>query len=379
MPASRRAVTPPSVVSAGVPDVLILSASIGAGHDLPAQLLAGALAERGRLAEVADGLAALGPVVERAIMTGTVFDSDLRNRLFDVQHFLGLEFGPTRRLGGRLIGAAGGASLLRHIGARHPAVVVSTYPGVTEQLGRLRRAGRLRVPVAAVITDLASLHMWAHPGIDLHLVTHPESIAEVRGIAGPGADVVAVRGLNPRGFDAPPTRAAARAAIGLPAAAQVVLVSGGGWGVGDVEGAVAVALEASTGAVLVLCGTNAGLQARVAALGSRVRAFGFTDRMPELMAAADVLVHSTAGLTVLEALICGCRVISYGWGRGHIRINNAAFRRFGLADVAAGPAQLRAMLTNALAAPAEPDRSWFALSAAADVLLGRFPALQQAG
>jgi processive 1,2-diacylglycerol beta-glucosyltransferase len=44
-------------------------------------------------------------------------------------------------------------------------------------------------------------------------------------------------------------------------------------------------------------------------------------------------VHSTGGLTVLEAIMRGCPAISYGWGRGHVRVNNRAFRTFGLADV----------------------------------------------
>ncbi len=362
-----------------MPSVLILSASIGAGHDLPAQLLADALVARGLRAEVADGLAAMGPVVERTIRSGTVFDSDLRNRLFDVQHFLGLRLAPTRHLAGRLIQTAGGPSLLRLLADRAPDAVVSTWPGVTEPLGRLRQAGRLRVPVVAAITDLAAMHWWSHPGVDLHLVTHPEAIAEVRAVAGPGADVVAVRGFNSTGFDAPPARAAARAALGLPAAGAVVLVSGGGWGVGDVEGAVQTALETDPAATVpVLCGTNDALRARLPD-DPRVRPFGFTDRMPELMAAADVLVHSTAGLTVLEALVCGCRVISYGWGRGHIRVNNEAYRRSGLAAVAGDREQLRLELRAALDAPAEPDASWFDLPAAADVMLGRFAALQQPG
>ena len=38
----------------------------------------------------------------------------------------------------------------------------------------------------------------------------------------------------------------------------------------------------------------------------------------------DALVHSTGGLTVLEALMRGCPAISYGWGRGHVRLHNAA-------------------------------------------------------
>jgi hypothetical protein len=52
---------------------------------------------------------------------------------------------------------------------------------------------------------------------------------------------------------------------------------------------------------------------------------------------------------VLEAILRGCPVVSYGWGRGHIRKHNEAFRRFGLADVADTHAELRAALERALA------------------------------
>src|ERR1700758_4978584 len=70
--------------------------------------------------------------------------------------------------------------------------------------------------------------------------------------------------------------------------------------------------------------------------------------MPEWLAAADALVHSTGGLTVLEALMRGCPAISYGWGRGHVRANNLAFKRFGLAQVAATPAALPSAVASAL-------------------------------
>src|SRR4051794_15789031 len=55
-PAAARAMLGPMAV-------LILSASIGAGHDLPARLLADALAVRGVRAEIRDGLAAMGPLI----------------------------------------------------------------------------------------------------------------------------------------------------------------------------------------------------------------------------------------------------------------------------------------------------------------------------
>jgi processive 1,2-diacylglycerol beta-glucosyltransferase len=104
---------------------------------------------------------------------------------------------------------------------------------------------------------------------------------------------------------------------------------------------------------------------------SRVRVLGFTDRMGDLLAAADALVHSTAGLTVLEAHVRGCPTISYGWGRAHIRANNEAFARFGLAEVAADRRELEAALRRALAARRPPDTSFAELPSAASLVLER--------
>jgi UDP-N-acetylglucosamine:LPS N-acetylglucosamine transferase len=155
-----------------------------------------------------------------------------------------------------------------------------------------------------------------------------------------------------------------------------VLVSGGGWGVGDVDGALDTALGVPEIAqVVCLCGRNDELRDRLAAAHAgddRVRVEGFTDRMGDWMAAADALVHSTGGLTVLEAHIRGCPTISYGWGRGHIRVNNRAFSRFGLAEVAASRTELRGALSRALASRHAPDLSFAALPSAASIVLTLF-------
>jgi UDP-N-acetylglucosamine:LPS N-acetylglucosamine transferase len=206
-------------------------------------------------------------------------------------------------------------------------------------------------------------------------VTQAESIKEVQAIAGPGADVVHVRGLDDPRFADLPSRAAARHALELPPDGHVVVVSGGGWGVGDLGGAVEEALASPEAFVVLLCGSREEVRAALAARfagAPRVRVLGFIDRMPELLAAADVLIHSTAGLTVMEALVTGCSVISYGWGRGHIRANNRAFALHGLTQVARDRAELRTALRVALAAPAGRDHSFVSLPTAAQVVLERF-------
>lgn len=354
----------------------ILTASIGAGHDLPAEVLAAELRdEHGWEVEIVDALALVGGRVERAI-TDTTFDTPWRNRVFDLEHRVLHDITLTHRIAGRLGELVTGRPLLRHLAEWRPGVVVSTYPGSTEVLGRLRRRGRVDAPTVAAVTDVAALRFWAHPGIDLHLVTQAEAIEEVREIAGQRADVRVVRGLDDPRFANPPTRAQARAALDLPADVPVAVVSGGGWAVGDLPGATEAVLAADSRArVTILCGSaetlREELERRFAATG-RVRAMGFTDRMPDVLGAADVLVHSTAGLTVMEAVVVGCRVISYGWGRGHIRRNNAAFVRHGLAAVVRDRAGLEQAVRDALAAPAQPDRSFAALPTAAAVIAERY-------
>lgn len=357
------------------PRVLILTASVGEGHDLPARTLATQLRREHPGVELAteDCLAVMGRTV--AFMSeGAARVVFYRfSWLWDLGFWLAAGPAPSRELTQRVITRFGSPGLLRLIESHDPDVIVSVYPNVTEVLGRLKRSGRLRVPVVAAITDLAAMHYWASRGVDVHLVTHPESIAEVRTIVGDAAPVHCVHGFTLPDFREPRGEADARRDLGLPESGKVVLVSGGGWGVGDVRGAVDEALAVpGVTQVVCLCGRNDGLREQLSteyAGEERVRVEGFTDRMPDWMAAGDALVHSTGGLTVLEAMMRGCPAISYGWGRGHVRVNNAAFRRFGLADVVDSRPELRGAIERALAGGRTATSSFDTLPSAASFVL----------
>ena len=95
------------------------------------------------------------------------------------------------------------------------------------------------------------------------------------------------------------------------------------------------------------------------------------------MAAADAMVHATAGLTVLEAHIRGCPVVSYGFSAGHLRANNAAFERFGLAEVARSEHELESMLRHATRERRSPDSSFASLPAIATRVLEARPRVRQ--
>jgi UDP-glucose 4-epimerase len=359
------------------PRVLILTADIGEGHDLPARIIAADVERQSPDAkvEIVNGLEAMGWFVSAVVREGSRVTFRWMPWVFDIQYWLLTKFAPTRWLAHHLGYVLCGHRLLKLIAEHEPDVVVSTYPGITAVLGMLRENRRLPIPVQSAITDLAGLRYWAHPGVDLHFVTHPESIEEVERLAGPGS-VEWMRPPISGDFLMPRTRGDARCALDVPAHARVVLVSGGGWGVGDLEGAIRSALSVEDTLVVCITGRNESARERLEQRfddNDQVRILGFTEQMSDWMAAADAMIHSTAGLTVLEAHIRGCPVVSFGFSAGHLRANNAAFERFGLAEVARSEHELESMLRHITHERRSPDSSFASLPAIASRVLAARP------
>jgi processive 1,2-diacylglycerol beta-glucosyltransferase len=355
--------------------VLVLSADVGEGHAAAARALAEGLhGHDGAEVVVRDGLAVFGPLVAGLIRDG--YRTQLRRApwTYDGLYRLAHRVTPVRALAARMLARAARRRLLSLIAAVEPGVVVSTHPALTAALGRLRLRGALGTPVSAAVTDLGGEALWAHRGVDLHLVMHESAIAAVERVAGTGSTAL-VRPLVGSAFLQATDRPAARARAGLTGPDPVVVVSGGGWGVGDLVGAVEAALTLRGVRVVALAGRSPlareALRARFGA-EPRVRVLGFTDRMADLLAAADAVVHSTGGMTSLEALSRGCPQIAYGSHIGHIRVHNDALAALGLVTVAADRAALSAALRATVArggarAAAVADRA----DAAAVVLVAR--------
>ncbi len=326
--------------------VLILSADVGEGHAAAARALAEQINDSGEQVEVTiiDGLAAMGRLLRPVVEDGYRVQLRFIPWTYTLVYWLLKHVPPIRVLASRLLCLFGSRPLARKIAEHDPDVVVSTYPAVTVVLARLRRTGDIPCPTVATITDLTGLFFWAQPGIDMHLVMYGESMRSVERIAGPGS-VRLVRPLISAEFLRPCSPIGARQALGLPEEGRVVVVSGGGWGVGDIAGAVREFIRVpEVSSIVCLAGRNDQLAGKLRAdfaSEPRVRVFGFTDRMPELLAAADVLVHSTGGVTCLEAKAMGTPVVSYGLPVGHARLNTRAMASLQLLRLANDAGELR--------------------------------------
>jgi processive 1,2-diacylglycerol beta-glucosyltransferase len=326
--------------------VLILSADVGEGHAAAARALAQQIEASQKPAQVTviDGLAAMGPLLRPVVEDGYRVQLRFFPWTYTVVYWLLEHIVPFRMLARRLLCLFGSRPLAQAIAEHEPDVVVSTYPAVTVVLARLRRTGEVRCSTVATITDLTGLFFWAQPGIDVHLAMYGESLPSVERIAGEGS-VQLVRPLISAAFLEPRCPAEARRALGLPEDGRTVVVSGGGWGVGDIAGAVGEFTRVpEVTSIVCLAGRNEQLAEKLRSAFSdedRVRVYGFTERMPEILAAADVLVHSTGGVTCLEAKAAGTPVVSYGLPVGHARLNTRAMAALDLLRLANDKDELR--------------------------------------
>jgi UDP-N-acetylglucosamine:LPS N-acetylglucosamine transferase len=335
--------------------VLVLTAPIGEGHVAAARALAEDIRRANDQAEVqvCDALPTL-----RAPLRWLVSDA-YRWQLTAAPWAFGLLFGLLRRsrllrrTSRALLSIAGSRKVLALVEEAQPDVVVSTWPVSTTILGCLRLRDKVRMPVCATITDFAGLELWADRGIDRHLVMHESLVPKVERLAGRNSAHYASPLVGGE-FRLPRPRADARRALDLPIEGTVVVVSGGGWAVGDLSGAVETALRIPESTVVCLAGRDDAARERLELAFDgepRVRVLGFTDRMSDLLAAADVLVHSTGGVTSLEALARGCPIVAYGAPRGHAPLLAREMASLGLVSNARSTVELGFALKAALTRP----------------------------
>ena len=340
---------------------LLLSGSIGMGHDALAAACASSLEAQSWSTATLDAMKMMGR--RRGSAGEAVFRAMLGvPGLYDAFHFSSL------RTGGKLARLADGAAKrqllpkLREYLDEHPTdlliSVFATGAGAASALAERYPAMRHVV----FCTDVTPHRLWVHPNVDMYLVT--AEIAEVAVLRfRPDARVRVVPAPVRPAFYRVPTQARARARLGVPPGERCVLLMSGAWGLGPVAAAAGALAEAGVH-VLAVAGNNAKLAKKLAAVSERqprVRAFGFTDHIPELMSAADLVITSS-GDTCSEARTIGRPLLLLDVVQGHGRDNLQHELELGDAMVtSAGAADVTrcalAALDRAKPAPVGPVRT----------------------
>lgn len=320
--------------------VLLVSASMGAGHDVVANELARRLADTGASATVVDLLGLAGAAGRRLQRT---YSALLR--------YAPWLYGGAMRVWARwprpleAFTAANAApfetALTAAVSDADPDVIVSVYNLASQCLGRLVRRNEVRVPVATLVVDAGPHPYWVSPDVALHLVPTDYT---ARGLRRYGARncVVAAPMLRPE-FTDPPSRTVARDRLGLALRERIAVINAGSWAVGGLRRPLDVAAKIDDLTCIVLCGRDERLLARLRGR-PRTHAVGWTTQMPEYLSAADVVLDNAGGQTCREAHACGTPVVMFRPLPGHGRANALALERTGTAHYARSAAELTALL-----------------------------------
>lgn len=327
--------------------VLVVSASMGAGHDGAGRELVRRLKAEGYEAEMRDYLDSAPLRIGVLLKSSYQFQMKYLAWSYDLTYRLLYRVPGLCPPIGRVMTRLTGPQLLRWAEDFRADVIVSTYPLTSVVLGELRKGGRLAAPCLNFITDFGVHPFWTHPGIDLNMAVHSRSAVAAERRSG-RPSIATGPMVSPR-FAEANDRAATRAELGLSPQERAILIVSGSWGVGDVASTFRTLTANGRFVPIVVCGRDERLRRRLSRI-SGGRVLGWTDDMPALMAATDALVENAGGLTAMEAFSVGLPVISFRPIAGHGKENTAEMQAAGVSRVARTPRQLVSFLDEVTAA-----------------------------
>ena len=213
-----------------------------------------------------------------------------------------------------------------------PDAVFSTHATPTGILSLYKQKYDSSLWLGVVVTDF-TVHRWlVCPGVDAYFLADEKLFGQIDSAAGRSETQPAlygwgipVRGRFTEKQEPATIRREVRDRFGWSAGAFVCLLAGGGGGMLPMEEIVKSLQNEKFKDIYVVAvtGHNDGLCKKLEALQkgfskteadestSRLAVLGFTDEMPQLMQAADVVITTACGVSLAECLECGANILIY--------------------------------------------------------------------
>jgi len=302
------------------PRILVLSASVGAGHMRAAQAVELALRQVVPDAVVKNlDVLTLTNSAFRRVYAKTYID--LVNR---APHFLGLFYDmldqPSRS--GRntsdkfrlMVEKLNLKAFLKLLQEEPWDLVINTHFLPAEIIASLRREGKLNVKQVTATTDFETHRLWMNQPCDRYFTATEEGALYLQHWGVPASDTQATGIPIHPVFAQEKDRATCLRNQGLSGDRTIVLQMAGGFGVGPIEQLYRALLDVQKPLeVVAVAGKNQELKAKLETVPvpdrHRVHVLGFTDQIDELMAVADLVMSKPGGLTTSEVLARGAGMV----------------------------------------------------------------------
>jgi processive 1,2-diacylglycerol beta-glucosyltransferase len=299
------------------PRILVLSASVGAGHLRAAEAVELALRQTMPNAHIRN--------VDVLEMTNRLFRRiygklylDLVNKAPHVLgYFYDLLDRPSKAGGDRfrlLLQKVNLRAFTQFLQSEPWDLVINTHFLPTEMIASLRKKRVLSLPQTTVTTDFETHRLWVHEPCDHYFTATYEGALYLQHF-GVDADRTTVTGIPVHPvFSEPKDRAPCLRKHGLGDDRPILLQLAGGFGVGPIEKIFRALLEVEEPVQLVaIAGRNEKLRERLEKLGHprrhKVKVIGFTKEIDEFMNVADLVISKPGGLTTSEVLARGAVMV----------------------------------------------------------------------
>lgn len=289
-------------------NILFLTAATGGGHVKAAEALMEHMEKQlpGCRTRLIDALKFINPLIDRLI-TGTYLSTvkalpGLYGKFYDLS-----EKDETITKLVRGLNSLLSRRLLQLFQGDMPDAVICTHTMPLQMMARLKKKGLVNIPVIGIVTDYTNHFFWKLDAIDAFIVAH-ECIKDDMVKMGLRPSSIHVCGIpvSERFSKNNADRRICLAKLGL-SNKPTVLVMGGSLGLGNIELVFRSLLYIKQDLqIVVVTGNNKKLQQQLEAFSQgydNIRILGYTERVSELMSAANLIITKPGGITISEALV----------------------------------------------------------------------------
>ena len=227
----------------------------------------------------------------------------------------------------RILNKMGKSKLLDLIQQCSPKLIVCTFPTPAGVVSQLKEEGKIDIPLAVVITDVAVHSQWIHPKVDAYMVA-ADIVASRLTDRGIPKEKIHVTGIPIRPqFESPSVDPGLWMKLNLNPDIFTLIIMGGGQGF--MPGIEKICQRLSDLSlpmqVIALTGSNKELAQNLEAMAQTsnipIKVLGYIENIAPLMKASHLLLSKAGGITVFEALAVRLPILLYKPLPGHEQCN----------------------------------------------------------
>ena len=289
--------------------VIVLSMTVGQGHNSAGKAVASYLIDHGHEVQVIDTYKFLNKLIGEAMDKGYTFmgrslpklnemiyeQAEKVNGRADMKIYFPFAFTDLYK-----------PKMRRFLDEEDPDVIICTHIFCAILMTQLKEANMLKkyLPLYGILTDYTLHPFWEYTAMDYFVVANELLIPSVcrRGI--PKEKILPFGIPVRKEFAVTHDQQAMRKKLGLDPDKLVCLLSSGGRGFGAMDKLLLQADQLENIQFVAVCGTNVFLKRKLDRMTFKndVRVCGFVTNMDEYIDAADYLVAKPGGLSTQEAL-----------------------------------------------------------------------------